>query len=191
MERRGAGKRRWQSNRIMSPGIYKGYNIGLTQVCAVHCSVKQSSLQTAMWCRCRHTQGWSTITGLFWIYCETKVHQWCSSTFFLTCRCHIFSLWYHTILFFFFSPSSTYSQLPAPLASRLSSLLLPFLQSLPHKLLAIQFREAAGSIARAPHTAIAAGLDFLSPPLAPCVLDNQTHSLVLFFFSNYTSKSHI
>lgn len=68
---------------------------------------------------------------------------------------------HHSLIF---SPSLTYSQ-PLPPSLLLSSLLLPFLQSLPRKLLAIQFREAAGSIALAPHTA-AAGLDFLSLALS-------------------------
>lgn len=59
-----------------------------------------------------------------------------------------------------FSPSLTYSQ---PLPPSFSSLLLPFLQSLPRKLLAIQFREAVGSIGLAAHTAAAGRAFFFIP----------------------------
>lgn len=113
---------------------------------------------------------------LSWVH---QVHQWYSNLFTpLTCffppsvTVLLSQISQHAPIF---APSLTHSQPLPPI-----TLFLPtaFLQSLPRKLLAIQFREAAGTITPAPHTA--AGL---SPTLCLFVWWPDIFTSLCFLFS--------
>lgn len=131
------------------------------------------------------------INWLFQLCSETKVHQWYSNLL-LTPLTRFFSL-YHSLalrdiapLSYFLTLSNLFSASPS-LPSLLSC--CPSFSPSLAKLLAIQFREAAGSIALAPHTA-AAGLDFFIPySLSFCLITRHFPSLLFLFSWNYAPKT--